>query len=668
MDEIIIKCNVESPQSKNTSIDISVENNTEVNLKYKYIVGAEGKWSNIKDFSQDTSATWKPEEDGRYIIMVQAKAEGSKKPFDYMKRLEYVIGKVQNKLISEIFLEKDTLTYGEKLSVTVESNVMPLMFRFWIKEEDNWELVKDYSAENVLKWTSKAYGKHELMVECKALDSKNKYDDFGIVSFFVEENAKVEIKNIKCISNEFLVNKELDFQVEAVHDDSRLILYKFLKIDSNGKAVCIQDYSTKRLVSYTEVAAGQYKLLCMAKDMYSQNEYDDRALINYTIKIYDKVEIQSLTTDLTSPQISDTEIVIKAVVKGGNSLMYRYIIDGNQGDDSGFIRNGTYTWTTGKAGHYKIMLWVKDSSFDGNYEDTQTIDFIVDEVSNEPVTLEKLLADNNPKVLKGELINIKAIASGGNELRYDFIVSRDGKEIERTNFGTCNWVNFTPEDKGDYELEVRVKDKYSKRDYDAHQSITFQVYDFIPASIDYILVPIKENYLAGENITLNVITVNTEEVFLKYVLSINGQKVEETNFVENKKYSFTPNYAGTYLIETFAKSKNSDKEYDYKKETFLEVKAALPVNNTKITCDRLKITCNSPVNFTVHVNGGKNVVYEFYLYEKNNWSLVQSYGRKKYFSFIPFVPGDFKILVLCKNQFSTGSYEDYDIFEFTAEA
>ena len=668
MGEIIIKCDVESPQSKNKAINISVENNTEDKLKYKYIVGSEGKWNNIKDFSEDTAAIWQPTEDGRYIIMVQAKMEGSTKPFDYMKRLEYIIGRIENKLISNIFLEKDILNVGDKLAVTVDSNVKPLMFRFWIKEEDNWQLVKDYSAENTLKWAAKNSGRQELMVECKALDSPKKYDDYGVVSFQVKENAKVEIKNIKCISNEFLVGKELDFQVEALHDDSRLILYKFIKIDSSGKAVCIQDYSTKRLVSYIEMESGEYKLLCMAKDMYSQTEYDDRALIKYNIKVYNPVEIQSLTTDLTSPQLSDTEIVIKALVNGGKNLIYRFIIDGNQGDDSGFIRNSNYTWKTGKAGQYKIMLWVKDSSFEGNYEATETIDFIVDEVSDEPVTLERVLADRDSEVLKGQVINLKAIASGGNDLRYNFIVTKDGKEIEKTDFGSCNWVNFTPEDRGEYELEVRVKDKYSKRDYDVHKSIFFKVHNFIPAAIDYILMPIKENYIAGENIAINVITRNTMDVLLKYVLSINGQKVEETGFVENKKYSFTPNYPGNYLVETFAKTQKSDNEYDDKKETLIQVKAAIPVNNVKITCDKLKIVCNSTVNFTVHVEDGKDVMYEFYLFEKNDWKLVQSYSRKKYFSFIPFVTGNFKLLALCKSQFSNGVYEDYDIFEFNADA
>ena len=93
-----------------------------------------------------------------------------------------------------------------------------------------------------------------------------------------------------------------------------MILYKFVKINSQGNSICIQDYSTKKLVSYVEENMGNYKLLCMAKDMYSLHEFDDRALIHYTVKPYEEIKIQSFTSDLSSPQLCDTPINLKCIV------------------------------------------------------------------------------------------------------------------------------------------------------------------------------------------------------------------------------------------------------------------------------------------------------------------------------------------------------------------
>ncbi|WP_406541780.1 triple tyrosine motif-containing protein [Clostridium ljungdahlii] len=46
------------------------------------------------------------------------------------------------------------------------------MFRYWIKIKDEWEMIKDYCAENTLSWTVKSDGKCEILVECKNVDSK----------------------------------------------------------------------------------------------------------------------------------------------------------------------------------------------------------------------------------------------------------------------------------------------------------------------------------------------------------------------------------------------------------------------------------------------------------------------------------------------------------------
>ena len=52
------------------------------------------------------------------------------------------------------------------------------------------------------------------------------------------------------------MDSELIFEVEANFDERRVILYKFVKIDEYGEATCIQDYSTKRLVNFSENKRG----------------------------------------------------------------------------------------------------------------------------------------------------------------------------------------------------------------------------------------------------------------------------------------------------------------------------------------------------------------------------------------------------------------------------
>lgn len=666
MNEISIVFDLQSPQEKDKKINIAIEERPDKNLLYKFMVGCDGTWETLKDFGQEDSTSWTPKKECRYVIMVQAKVPNSLKSFDYVSRAEYIIGE-EEKLIKNVYLDKISFTVGEKLNLHVEANRAPVVYRYWIKENDSWELIKDYSADDNLLWSVKDSGQHEILVECKGLDSKNKFDDFQKVAFQVENIKKLEITDFKSLVSDMFVDNELIFQVEAAQDDKRMILYKFVKINPDGSSSCIQDYSTKKMVSFVENQSGEYKLLCLAKDMYSQREYDDRALLNYKIKPYKEIGIKSFAADLNSPQVCETAVTLKAVVSGGKELLYRFKIDGNYGEDSGYTRNNTYVWTTKKPGEYNIELLTKDASFEGSHEASSVMSFKVEEQCDDPVIINEVVLDKSSKILKGEIINVKVLASGGSELRYSFIEKKDEKIVNKIDYGTCNWVNFTGGEKGNHELEVRVKDKYSKREYDSHSIVHIEVFNYMPAVIEHVLSPAKENYIVGDTILYTVIVQNTKQTLLRYVLSINGQKVEETDFVRDKKYVFTPKCSGVYTLEIYAKNEESDKDFDTKKEIMLKVNDALPITNTKIHFDEPKISINDSVTFSVTSEGGKDVVYQFYTMNKGDWNLIQDYSKKNYYSFIPFSKGTYRILALSKSSLKKGAYEDYDILEFVVE-
>lgn len=668
MDEMNINFNLNSPQEKGKEIIIYIENTLQDNLLYKFFIGCNGLWDTLQDFSENSSISWIPEEDGKYTIMVQAKKSDSNKIFDYVGRKDFIIGKAEEKLIYSIDIDKNTVKIGEKISITVNSNKVPIMYRYWLREDSNWNMIKDYSAENTISLTAKKLGKSEILVECKDIDSKNNYDDFNKVEFNVMPLKNIEIKDFKCLSTELLCGSDLVFQVDVESEDNRTILYKFIKIHSDGTSSCIQDYSTKRIVSYIENQGGEYKLLCYVRDMYSQKEYDDRAIINFRVKKYKEIQIKSFTTDKISPQICENEIVLKAVVYGGRELLYRYIIDGNYGEDSGYIRNDNYSWVTKRPGEYKITLWVKDSSYDGNYEAKEELIFIIDDKSKEPINIDEIILDKGNKILKDDTLTIKVKASGGMNLRYSFIVKNgDGGKEQVVDYGTNNWIRFMPKEVGKYRLEVRVKDKFSTREFDSHSIIYVEVFEYFPASIDYLLCPIKENFLCGDSITVEVITTNTKDTLIKYVLKINGHKVEESDFSVNTRYMFTPKCSGLYIIQIYAKNKKSNELFDSKKDIKMLVNEALPVTDTKIKCNKNKISENESVIFSVENNGGKDNMYEFYIMEKEEWIKVQDYSKKNYYSFIPFSKGKYNILALCKSFYRKSAYEDYDIFQFHVE-
>lgn len=667
MEDLLLRLDKISPQDAGEEINIKAVIDEQDGLLCKFLIGKDGIWETLKDFDDNFEVNWKPKEEGQYMIIGQVRKVDSKKPFDYKTTVNYIIGPADDTLIANIYGNKEVFNIGEKLIIEVETKKNPTMFRYLISSKNGWQIIKDYSMENKIVYTTREAGNFEMLIECKTPESSNNFDDFKTFSFKVEDVIKPEIIDFKCLTNDILVDEELVFQVAVKQTDERTLLYKFMKLNPDGKSYCIQDYSSRRMVSYTEKESGTYKLLCLVRDMYSTREFDDRAVMVYEVKPYNPIILKSFTTDFSSPQIIDSNILIKVLAEGGKNLLYRFKIDGNYGEDSGYIRNSSYLWTSKYDGEYTITVLIKDESYEGEYEILETMDYLIEKKSNKAIKILDVLLDKDKNYLVNETVNIKVVADGGTDLKYAFIVYKGEKEIERMEYGNANWVNFTPEEYGEYKFEVRVKDKYSKKEYDSHTVMQFKVKEYLEAEIEYILVPLKGYFLVGDAIEIEAISQNTKETLIKYVTKINDQIVEETDFIESKKIVFTPQCSGKYVIELFAKNRKCKDEFDTKRDVKIYVNEAPPITDTKIICDKNTFKANEEVTFNASSNGGKEVCYEYYLMRDGNWNLMQKYSRKKYYSFIPFKQGRYRVLLLSRSYYKKCAYEDYDTLEFVVE-
>lgn len=636
--------------------------------KYKFVIGQNGVWNILKDFSEENFTVWGPERAGKYMFLIQGKNEGSEKPFDFVTREVFTVGEQEKKkLIKDIELEKKEVKVGEKLKINVLTDEDTLLFRFWQKTNGGWEPIRDYTTEASLNYTAIEGGEKEILIECKTPESTENFDEFTTVRFLVKDPGKIEIIDFKCLTEELLINDELVFKVSTTHDEGRPLLYKFFKISKNGKAVCIQDFSSRRIVGYQEKEPGEYKLLCLVKDILSNKEFDDRAIIVYNVKSYNPILIKSLTTNMNSPQITDSEIIIKTEVIGGRERLYRFEIEGPVAEDSGYKRGNEIIWKPKVEGTYRITLYAKDISYNGEYEDKKSLDFHIEKKGEKPVRINDIITDCKKTMVVGQTANIKVVADGGIELSYEFLIYKNNKEMNRVSYSKTNWVNFTPDEKGDYEIEVRVKDKFSSKEFDSNTFIYLKAKDYLPGEIDYVLTTNKENYIVGDTIELELISQNTKYVLIKYITKINGHIVEETDFIKNKKLKITPKCPGKYVFELYAKNVKCTEDFDSKKEVIINVGEATPITSTKVTLSKEIIKANEEVNIGFSSVGGKDVCYEVYLMEKGNWIKAQEYSKKNYYTFIPFTTGEYRVLVLAKSFYKKVNYEDFDELSFIVE-
>lgn len=663
MKEVLIDFDNKSPADLNDNINIAAFLTGNDDVEYKFMEGLEGIWKPIQDFSKNNICTWRPTKPGKYMIMVQGKSSKCKKSYDYLGRSEYEVV-ANSKLINEVKIEKNKISVGEKLPIKVKSDEELVLYRFWINGEKDWEVLRDYSTESEFVFTAKESGNVEILIECKRVDSERNVDDFTTVKFEVKDLDKIEIINFKCLTHNKLINEELIFKVEANYEKNRPLLYKFLKVNKEGKVICVQDFSSKSMVTFKEKIPGEYKLLCLVRDMFSPKPFDDRAVIVYNVEPYKEIKIRSFRSDIKSPQASGTVINLVSLVEGGREVLYRYIIEGPVSEDSGYIRGSECIWEPREEGKYKITLKVRDISFEGDHEDITSIQYEIYNKGEKPVRIIDVKCDKGKRCIIGDPINIKVKTDGGVKPLYKFTIYKNGVEKEKVDYGTNNWVNFIPNESGEYEVDIKIKDEFSSKTYDASTSLFIEAKDYVAADIDYILLNSKEIYLVGDIINIEAITKNTKGVLTKFITKINGYEVENTGFIEEKVIKIKPKCPGKYSFVIYAKNVKSTEEYDSKKEVSIYVHEVIPVNSTKLQLSDDDFKIGKEVTFEALSKGGKEVCYEFYIMINGEWVLSQGYSRKNYYTFVPFKNGDYRVLVLSKSFHKDIPYEDYDTIEF----
>lgn len=375
---------------------------------------------------------------------------------------------------------------------------------------------------------------------------------------------------------------------------------------------------------------------------------------------------------LDSPQDKNTEIEIFIDAKG--EYLYKFLCgyEGKWNTLNDFSEVGSVIWMPKEYGVYTIMVQIRKVNSSKSFDYVSKAEYEIKEIEKKiqkdsAVFIDEIIMEKAKAFIKNETIRIKVSASGSTNIRYGFIVRKDGQQLEEIKYGTCNWVDFTPEFVGKFQLEVRVKDKYSNNDFDSFQVIPLEVRDYIKAEIDYILIPQKQYYVVSDEISLEAIVQNTDQVVVKYILKINGQIIEETDYVSGKKYKFIPKCSGTYSVEVLAKNIHCSNLYDSIKEVNINVFDYYPITKPSIACDKDSIKIGEPITFTAFCEGGKDVVYEFYIMENGQWKLVQNYSKKKYYMMMAFNKGSYKILVLIKSRISKLPYENYNLYVFNIE-
>lgn len=471
--------------------------------------------------------------------------------------------------------------------------------------------------------------------------------------------------------NEKSIDKELVVKIVVKNSNEDNIYYKFF-YGSDGIWETIKDFSKENTALWVPEKKGKYAIMVQCKFEGSTKPFDflarDEYIVGDSENYKDKVEIIDFKT-LTKELICGEELMfeVKCIHDQNQTIEYKFIKIDEFGDKT-VIEECTSSrvvyFKEDFEGSFKLLCLARTTNSLNEYDDRALINYKVKKKTFKPVEINKVIINKKSPFLVDETINLTAEINGENEALFCFIVKRGSSVLEEAEFSQCNFVNFTPIEEGDYTIEVMARDKDSNALYDSNYIIEINVIKFIPAKIAYVLLPLKNNLLTGRKIYIDVIAENTKKTYIKYSIKINDEVEYERDYEEDKNICFVPKISGSYLISIYGKNINSDNEFDDEKHLEIEVSDAEPISNTKIysECEEYKV--GVPIIFKGSFEGGIYGVFEFYVFEQDDWKLSQKYSSKPTFEYTPLDNGIHKLLMLTKNNGDNETYQDYDIIEF----
>ena len=208
--------------------------------------------------------------------------------------------------------------------------------------------------------------------------------------------------------------------------------------------------------SWQPEEAGDYRLRVTAIDAVGNRKESDWS---EPFRIEPPLQIESLTTDLASPQTAGTTPVVwSATASGGvGGLNYRFELTHNDEEprqvSSG--KENVWTWQPKEEGDYRLRLTITDTLGNrivGPWSEPYRIE--------PPLQITSLAADHSsPQAAQTVPIIWHVAASGGvAPLTYAFEVARNDEEPRHIQTGPeADWT-WQPEEEGNYRVRVAIND------------------------------------------------------------------------------------------------------------------------------------------------------------------------------------------------------------------
>jgi len=482
--------------------------------EYEFWLETAGVWSRMQAYSPDSRWTWDTTLTiaGNYRVKVNVRSTGSPAPLEATTTLSYVL----NSPDPNALLVSDPVNYqviGKRVIFITGGYVVGRLceFKFWLKTNGVWSVVRDYSPSNSWMWdtTGASEGTYEVRVYARPVGSTATYEASKTISYILLPAEPVA--NVSLVANELspqYLGTKVMFTAGGIGGGGNYEYQFWLQTDDTGIMTLVQDYSANTTWTWDTngVPAGTYKVYVYARNIGSNLPYEAQNLDGFWLQNY-PASSATLVSDKVSPQISGSSVTFTAEgIGGAGSYEYFFLLKTGSVWNimQDYSSTNTWTWDTSgmPGGIYTVQVWVRNTGSDYGYEALKSLSYVI--LADPPATSATLSPGvASPQIIGNNDITFTAGGIGGTgRYEYKFWLKTNGvwaavQDYSPTNIWTWNTSAATA---GSYGVQVFVRNSGSKAKYEVVKTVSYALSS--PPVAGATLVPDKTSpQIAGNNVT-----------------------------------------------------------------------------------------------------------------------------------------------------------------------
>jgi N-acetylmuramoyl-L-alanine amidase len=549
---------------------LKAENRNGENYLYKYWVYDGVTWNMISDYTNE-EVNWIPNLSGNVDLIVHAKKEGSAKAYDVYSKQKVNIA--DSNVTMQI--NSDKVEAFDDVEITTSMNDSGnYLYKYWIRENDSWVRLQNYSSDPTLKWTPENKGTYEFLVHVKNTNSTNSYDDYRLLTVDVSER-NMDLKITPEDKN--VVGLPINIEVENIFEGAH---YKYLVESSANEDTLMSsnmnkgtgEYISSNTWSWTPAATGEVKVTVLVKAPGS-TQYDYKVEKTITVAEPDKVKAENISVDDTGYPVN-----ITANASGGTLLLYKFWSYNTTTKEwvklKEYSQDNKASWSPEKPGEYQLIVHVKDHNSTKSYDSYKVLNY--GEAKLPAAAINSFITTPAAQSKVGSPVKIAAEATADTHAQYKFWLKnvKTGEWTKLQDYNDNNQISWTPSSSGEFELVVHVKDAKSNRSYDDYKVLDFNVLNNEAIQVQEIVTTPLQDGGVGQNIEITATAAGSDSLLFKFWVYDKNKKtwLKLADYSKASTMSWIPEESGNYQLVVHVKDENSSKSYDAYKTYDFNVK------------------------------------------------------------------------------------------------